>query len=117
MPHGFFSPGITQDRIFPLALNRSTAQGHEHRFFFFCELDFIVCHYTSPCILFALPPLPVGSALSVLVPHLPPIKSVRPNGLAQRQRRGRRDATIIIAPLLANHAGFERQSRCPTGAG
>src|ERR1051325_12182239 len=50
MSHGFFSPGIAQDGILPLALNRSTAQGHEHRFFFFCELDFIVCHCTSPCL-------------------------------------------------------------------
>src|SRR5690242_125545 len=44
MPHRFFSPGITQNGILPLALDRSTAQGHEHRFFFFCELDLICCH-------------------------------------------------------------------------
>src|SRR5262245_31428557 len=43
MPHGFFSPVITQNGIVPLALNRSTAQGHEHRLFFFCGLGFIFC--------------------------------------------------------------------------
>ena len=44
MPHRFFRPGIAQDGIFPLALHRSTAQGHEHRFFFFCKVDLIGCH-------------------------------------------------------------------------
>jgi hypothetical protein len=39
------------------------------------------------------------------------------NGLAQRQRRDWRGAFSIIAQFLAKHAGFERQSRCPTGAG
>src|SRR5262249_18451903 len=45
MPHRFFRPGITQDGIFPLALDRSTAQGHEHRFFFFGEVDLLRCHW------------------------------------------------------------------------
>jgi len=36
-----------------------------------------------------------------------------PNGMAQRQRRGKRDSFAIIAPFLAKRAGFERQSRCP----
>src|SRR5262249_41986028 len=44
MPHGFFSPRITQDGALPLALDRSTTQGHEHRFFFFGEVDLLRCH-------------------------------------------------------------------------
>ncbi len=44
MPHCLLSPGITQDGILPLALDGATVQGHEHRFFFFREVDFFRGH-------------------------------------------------------------------------
>src|SRR6266700_4474349 len=45
MPHRFFCPRITQDGIFPLALNRPAVQHHEHRFFFFGKVDLLRCHW------------------------------------------------------------------------
>jgi hypothetical protein len=45
MPHRFFCPRVTQDGVFPLALNRPAAQGHEHRFFFFGEVNLLGCHW------------------------------------------------------------------------
>jgi len=49
VPHGFFSPrDVTQDRILPCALNRSTVQGDKHRFFFFCELESYLLSLIAP---------------------------------------------------------------------
>jgi hypothetical protein len=41
MLHRFFRPRVVQDGILPLALKSSTAQGHEHRFFFSRELGLL----------------------------------------------------------------------------